>query len=224
METQKKAPRGTRKRDVPLTQEGIYAVALELIDADGVDALTMRKIATALDANPMSLYHHVPNKDAVLRGVARMVGAQFRTATHEGLPWRDRIRQLAEDFRALAHRHPELMIYSFGRPEFIQPEDPFWLGLTAVLEDAGVPQDEIPEVAAPVCAAVMGVLVAEINGALRRWSALPPAAAPESGVGESAEPGPDGGRMFHLALEMIIAGLESRLAAGQAGRGGSDGR
>ncbi|NBM18647.1 DNA primase, partial [Streptomyces sp. GC420] len=42
------------------------AAALRLIDADGVEALTMRKLATALDANPMSLYHHVPNKDALL--------------------------------------------------------------------------------------------------------------------------------------------------------------
>jgi AcrR family transcriptional regulator len=219
MENQKKPPRGTRKRDVPLTQKGICAVALQLIDADGVDALTMRKLATALDANPMSLYHHVPNKDAVLHGVTRMVGAQFCTATHEGLPWQGRVRQLAEDFRTLAHRHPELMIYSLGRPEFIQPEDPFWLELAAVLEDAGVAQDEIAEVAALVCAAVMGVLVAEINGALRQWSALPPAAAPESGEGESAEPDFDGGRMFHLALEMIITGLESRLAAERVTRG-----
>jgi AcrR family transcriptional regulator len=212
METQKKAPRGTRKRDVPLTEEGIYAVALELIDTDGVEALTMRKLATALDANPMSLYHHVPNKEAVLRGVTRMVGAQFRTATHEGLPWQDCVRQLAEDFRSLAHRHPELMSYSFGRPEFIQPEDPFWLGLTAVLEDAGVPQGEIAEVAAPVSAAVIGVLVAEINGALRRWSELPPAPSTSS-ESEAPRPDDDSGRMFHLALEMIITGLESRLAA-----------
>ena len=59
MEKVRKAPRGTRKRDVPLTKDGIYAMALQLIDADGVEALTMRKLATALDANPMSLYHHV---------------------------------------------------------------------------------------------------------------------------------------------------------------------
>jgi AcrR family transcriptional regulator len=205
---------------VPLTQEGIYAVALELIDADGVEALTMRKLATALDANPMSLYHHVPNKDAVLRGVARMVGAQFRTATHEGLPWQDRVRQLAKDFRSLAHRHPELMSYSFGRPDFIQPEDPFWLGLTAVLEDAGVPQEETPQVAAPVSAAMIGVLVAEINGALQQWAILPPATS-SSSDDERAEARPDDSRMFHLALEMIITGLEGRLAVARIDRPGS---
>lgn len=209
METVKR-PRGTRKRDVPLTEAGIYAAALRLIDADGVEALTMRKLATALNANPMSLYHHVPNKEAVLAGVARTIGAQFRTATHEDLSWQDRIRQLAEDFRTLGHRHPELMIYSLGRPEFLQPEDPFWLGLTTILEDAGVPQQDTPQVAACVCAAVIGVLIAEINGALDRWSSLPPATAASDQTLKPAEDAEDG-PLFRVALEMIITGLENRL-------------
>ncbi|MCX5008612.1 TetR family transcriptional regulator [Streptomyces sp. NBC_00638] len=204
---------------MPLTKDGIYDMALRLIDADGVEALTMRKLATALNANPMSLYHHVPNKDAVLQGVARTVGAQFRTATREDAAWQDRIRQLAEDFRTLAHRHPELMTYSFARPDFIQPEDPFWLGLTAVLEDAGVPEAETPQVAAPVCAAVLGVLIAEVNGALHQWSALLPTG---DGDGGRADTGPDDSRMFHLALEMIIAGLNSRLTSERVGRDSSE--
>lgn len=169
----------------------------------------MRKLATALNANPMSLYHHVPNKEAVLAGVARTIGAQFRTATHEDLSWQDRIRQLAEDFRTLANRHPELMIYSFGRPEFLQPEDPFWLGLTTILEDAGVSQQDTPQVAACVCAAVIGVLIAEINGTLDRWASLPPATPP---TGQNLKPAEDAedSPLFSLALEMIIAGLENR--------------
>ncbi|MFF1897436.1 TetR/AcrR family transcriptional regulator [Streptomyces sp. NPDC058206] len=90
----------------------------------------MRKLATALDANPMSLYHHVPNKDAVLRGVAARVGSQCREGQREDIPWQDRMRQLALDFRALAHRHPKLMECSFARADYVQPEDPFWRGLT----------------------------------------------------------------------------------------------
>ena len=106
---------------MPLTEAGIYAAALRLIDADGVEALTMRKLATALDANPMSLYYHVPNKDAVLRGVARMVGAQFRTVTLEDAPWQERIRLLATEFRTLAHSHPRFMGYSFSLPVGLHP-------------------------------------------------------------------------------------------------------
>ncbi|MEU6096975.1 TetR family transcriptional regulator [Streptomyces sp. NPDC047079] len=202
---------------MPLTEAGIYAAALRLIDENGVEALTMRKLATTLDANPMSLYHHVPNKDALLRGVARTVGAQFRTVTPEDAPWQERIRLLAADFRTLAHRHPKLMAYSFGQPDFLQPEDPFWTALTATLDAAGVPQPEISETAALVCAVVVGFLAAELNGALPRWANLQPAAAAADEDGPT-HAGPDMDRMFRLMLDAIVTGLESRLTADRDGQ------
>ncbi|MFI9612095.1 TetR/AcrR family transcriptional regulator [Streptomyces sp. NPDC052023] len=212
MEMQRKAPRGTRKRDVPLTKDGIYAMALQLIDADGVEALTMRKLAAALDANPMSLYHHVPNKDAVLRGVAARVGSQFRAGEREGTPWQERLRRLALDFRALVHRHPKLMAYSFARADYVQPEDPFWRGLTDTLAAAKLPASEIPRVAATLCAVFTGLLLSELTGALQRWTTLPPAPA-----GSDREDAPPPAKdvvdaMFSYALDATIAGLESQIA------------
>ncbi|MFE0450252.1 TetR/AcrR family transcriptional regulator [Streptomyces sp. NPDC058914] len=216
MERAKRASRGTRKRAVPLTEAGICTSALRLIDADGVEALTMRKLAAALDANPMSLYHHVPNKEALLRGVARMVGTRFRTVTLEDAPWEERMRLLATDFRTLAHRHPNFMAYSFSQPDFIQPEDPFWVELTAVLGAAGVPESEIPQVAALVCAVVSGVMIAELNGALHRWSNLQPT-PPASGEDGPTNEGSGEDRMFRLVLDTIISGLESRLGVDHTG-------
>ncbi|MEU6668055.1 TetR family transcriptional regulator [Streptomyces sp. NPDC046727] len=213
---------------MPLTEAGIYAAALRLIDEDGVEALTMRKLATVLDANPMSLYHHVPNKEAVLRGVARMVGAQFRTVTLEDAPWQERIRLLAMDFRTLAHRHPELMAYSFShQPDFIQPDDPFWTALTAIVAAAGVSPSEVPEIAALMVSVVVGVLSSELNGSLRQWASLKPP-GPDVGDGgptdagpglrEAGPEGPDPDRMFRLVMDTLIAGLESRLTAGRDGQ------
>ncbi|AVH61304.1 TetR/AcrR family transcriptional regulator [Streptomyces dengpaensis] len=218
MKKVKRPPRGTRRRDVPLTEARICAAALRLIDADGVEALTMRKLATALDANPMSLYHHVPNRDALLRGAVRMVGAQFRTVTLEDAPWQERIRLLATDFRTLAHRHPNLMAYSFSQPDFIQPEDPFWAALIATLDVPGVPRSEIRQVAALMCAVVIGVLIAELNGSLHQWSSLDPT-APAAGEDGPPDAGPDEERMFRLVLDTIITGLESRLTADDDGQG-----
>ncbi|MER7915959.1 MULTISPECIES: helix-turn-helix domain-containing protein [unclassified Streptomyces] len=219
--------RGTRKRDVPLTEAGIYAAALRLIDAEGVEALTMRKLATALDANPMSLYYHVPNKEAVMRGVTRMVGAQFRTVTPEGASWQERTRLLAADLRSLAHRHPRLMAYSFTRqPDFIQADDPFWTALTAIVEAAGVPRSEVPELAALMVAVVVGVLAAELNGSLHRWATLESSPAndgeEEDGLtvpdsADVAPEGPDQDRMFRLLTDTLIMGLEGRLTAERDG-------
>ncbi|MGW6755001.1 TetR/AcrR family transcriptional regulator [Streptomyces sp. NPDC055817] len=214
MGKERRAPRGTRRRDVPLTEAGIYAAVLRLIDADGVEALTMRKLATSLDANPMSLYHHVPNKDALLHGVARMVGTQFRTVTLEGAPWQERIRLLATDFRTLAHRHPNLMAHSFSHQAgFIQSDDPFWVALAAILDAAGVPHPELPQIAALICAVITGVLTAELNGALHQWSSLKPPTVAEDGF---THPGHDENRIFRLGLDAIITSLESRLTAGGA--------
>ncbi|MCL6673584.1 TetR/AcrR family transcriptional regulator [Streptomyces panaciradicis] len=206
---------------MPLTEAGIYAAALRLIDEDGVEALTMRKLATALDANPMSLYHHVPNKEAVLRGVTRMVGAQFRTVTLEDAPWQERIRLLATDFRTLAHRHPKLMAYSFSnQPDFIQPDDPFWTALTAIVAAAGVPRSEVPQTAALMVAVVIGVLAAELNGSLHQWANLKPpgpdpeedgAADAQSCVADAPPEGPDQDHMFRLVMDTLITGLESQL-------------
>jgi AcrR family transcriptional regulator len=218
----RRAPRGTRKRDVPLTEAGIYAAALRLIDEDGVEALTMRRLATVLDANPMSLYHHVPNKEAVLRGVTRTVGAQFRTVTLEHAPWQERIRLLATDFRTLAHRHPKLMAYSFShQPDFIQPDDPFWAALTAVVAAAGVPESEIAEVAALTVAVVVGVLTAELNGSLHQWASLmaPGLAGGEEGPTDAVPSRAAQDRRFHLVMDTLIAGLESRLATERQCRG-----
>ncbi|GHE15832.1 TetR/AcrR family transcriptional regulator [Streptomyces alanosinicus] len=206
---------------MPLTEAGIYAAALRLIDADGVEALTMRKLATELDANPMSLYHHVPNKEAVLCGVARMVGARFRTVTLQDAPWQERIRLLATDFRTLAHRHPKLMAYSFSQPDFIQPDDPFWTALTAIVAAAGVSQSEVPEIAALMVAVVVGVLSAELNGSLQQWASLkPPGVAADTGEATVADrPGPDRDHMFRLVMDTLITGLEGRFAAGRSGQG-----
>ena len=199
---------------MPLTEAGIYAAALRLIDEDGVEALTMRKLATVLDANPMSLYYHVSNKDALLRGVARMVGAEFRTVTLEDAPWQERIRLLATDFRTLAHRHPKLMAYTFShQPDFVHPDDPFWTALIAIVAAAGVPYSQTPEIAALIVAVVVGILAAELNGALHQWSSLKP--SDPAGEDWPTDAGPHTDRMFRLMLDTLLAGLESRLTAGQ---------
>ena len=60
-----------------ITREAVLAAALEIIDRDGTDALSMRRLARALDRDPMILYRHAPNKAALLDGVAETVLAQL---------------------------------------------------------------------------------------------------------------------------------------------------
>jgi AcrR family transcriptional regulator len=62
----------------------VLAAALEIIDRDGADALSMRRLARALDRDPMILYRHAPNKAALLDGVAETVLARLTRAGFSG--------------------------------------------------------------------------------------------------------------------------------------------
>ena len=95
-------------RREPLTPERIVEAARELADAEGLGALTMRRVAAELDVEAMSLYHHVPNKDALLDGLVAAVMDEVRAAVDEsGLTdWHAALRARCLTARDVMVRHP----------------------------------------------------------------------------------------------------------------------
>ena len=89
----------------PLTRERILQVGLRLIDQQGLEAFTMRKLAQELGVDPMSLYRHFENKDALLDGVADMLWGEVELPGSE-IGWEALLRSFATSLRALAHAHP----------------------------------------------------------------------------------------------------------------------
>jgi AcrR family transcriptional regulator len=88
-----------------LTRESVLAAAVQLADAAGVEALTMRKLADKLGVEAMSIYHHVPNKEAILTGLVDNVFAEIELpTTAEG--WRVSMRTRALSARDVLVRHP----------------------------------------------------------------------------------------------------------------------
>jgi AcrR family transcriptional regulator len=89
----------------PLTRERVLRAAIELADAEGVDALTMRRLGQALGVEAMSLYNHVASKDDILAAIVDVLVAEIPLGT--GRPdWRAALRQQALAARALFARHP----------------------------------------------------------------------------------------------------------------------
>lgn len=86
--------------------------AVEIADADGVEAVTMRRLARALDAEAMSLYHHVKNKDDVLDGVVDLIAGEINEAVERiGAPaaggaWKQAARARILTARSIFLRHP----------------------------------------------------------------------------------------------------------------------
>jgi AcrR family transcriptional regulator len=105
-------PRGG---DGKITRELVFATALELIDRDGADALSMRRLGAALDRDPMILYRHAPGKAALLDGVVETVLAQLKVDPSDP-DWTAQLRGVARDYRALALAHPHVVPLLVTRP------------------------------------------------------------------------------------------------------------
>jgi AcrR family transcriptional regulator len=101
--------------DGKITRDVVLATALAIIDSAGAEALTMRRLAAALDRDPMVVYRHAPNKAALLDGVAEIVLAQLRVDSADP-DWAGQLRTVARDFRQLALTHPHVVPLLVTRP------------------------------------------------------------------------------------------------------------
>ncbi len=102
-------------RDGKITRDLVLATALQIIDRDGADGLSMRRLARALDRDPMILYRHAPGKAALLDGVAETVLAQLKVDPADP-DWAGQLRAVARDYRALALAHPHVVPLLVTRP------------------------------------------------------------------------------------------------------------
>ena len=91
-----------------LSAEAILRGAMDLVDAEGLDALTMRRLATELGVATMSLYGHVPTKEDLLLGVVNMVTAEIELPAPGTPPW-EALRMVTREFRRVALGHPNLV-------------------------------------------------------------------------------------------------------------------
>ena len=104
-------------RPPALTREQVLTTALEIIDEGGVEALTMRRLGQALDRNPMGIYRHAADKDALLDLVVEHVVSELvvsrepgRDEHAEGEPdWEAALRCTAHGFRRIALAHPHVV-------------------------------------------------------------------------------------------------------------------
>jgi len=105
-----------------LTRDAIVDTAIALADTEGIDALSMRRIADRLGVGAMSLYRHVANKDELLAAMTDEVSRlnPYPDPAGRDWTWRDRVRIAAEIDWALYQHHPWVILafatprYSFG--------------------------------------------------------------------------------------------------------------
>ncbi|SEH02753.1 DNA-binding transcriptional regulator, AcrR family [Nonomuraea solani] len=89
-----------------LTAQAIAERALEIGDAEGLDAVTIRRLATDLGVTPMALYWHYKNKDLLLVGMADHLIGGFVPEPADERPWQAQLRDLAEGLIRALRTHP----------------------------------------------------------------------------------------------------------------------
>jgi AcrR family transcriptional regulator len=99
----------------PLSRDRVLQTALAIIDQDGVEGLSMRRLGRALGRDPMALYRYAAGKPALLNGVAELVLDELTVDTQDD-DWVEQLRKVARDFRRLALAHPKVVPVLVTRP------------------------------------------------------------------------------------------------------------
>lgn len=111
-----RAPRPSRPGRPRLSREAIVAAAVEVIERDGEQAVSMRRVASELGTAAMSLYTYVPSKAALLDAVAEYILERMELPDNPDPDWSDQVRALVRSFRDCARRYPNSMGVVVTRP------------------------------------------------------------------------------------------------------------
>ncbi|MFJ2844311.1 TetR/AcrR family transcriptional regulator [Streptomyces griseofuscus] len=209
----------------PLNRERIVRAAIRLADADGLEAVSLRKVATALGIGPMRLYSYIASKEELLD---LMVDAAYAEIRPVGDGWREVLRSLAESTRQAAHEHEWLADLLGGRPQL----GPHALanGEAVVARLDGVDLDDVMPMVAAVNAYVIGAVRREIAARRaerasgmdeRRWqAALGPYLERAFATGRFPALATvvrdaahlDADHTFRMGLDFLLDGIEARVA------------
>lgn len=199
--------RRTRGHSVGLTRAAVLRAALALADREGLKALSMRRLGAELDVEAMTIYHHVPNKDALLDGLVEQLVATIAPPVFE-TPWRDGIRRYALDLRAALLAHPNLVPLIASRPAITAQNLQVMETALEGLRSAGLAPADALDVIYAVTGFVVGQLVTAAEGdPVDQLAPLDLSGFPL--LAEAAKGPRDAEARFVFALDALVSGLGS---------------
>lgn len=209
---------------IPLTRDRIIRSALGLARHEGLAGVSMRKLAQELGVEAMSLYHHVPNKRALLILMAERSLASLRPADPT-LPWTARLVTLLDDIFRAGVENPAMISVLAGQeldPSQIEASEISGLMLIEsvlqILAESGLDVPQRVHVYNSLINLVHGFVLARTQGPVRplpkeaeaarrhrpigRWDEFPALAEVPAGLDDS-DPGAD----LHFSLEVFVGAL-----------------
>ena len=207
----------------PLTRDRVADAALARIDEDGLEALSMRKLGADLGVEAMSLYNHVKNKDALLDAVGDALTRKVLDYFHadpssRDEDWQARSRAMARAWWNVGHDHPKAFSLIADRPVSGLAGIEMLAACMRLFTDAGFSLEAAVEAFQSASAWVIGVVTQEINmmTALNAGEGFADHEVPPElsalidfkriCLGTAPE------HRFEVGLEVLLAGIEARLA------------
>ncbi|WP_158881133.1 TetR/AcrR family transcriptional regulator C-terminal domain-containing protein [Amycolatopsis anabasis] len=192
-----------------LTRERVLDAALDFVDEHGIAALSMRKLGAALDVEAMTLYHYVPNKDALLDALVDRV-VEPVAVPEPGDGWRTWLGGLARGLRTRMLEHPALLPLMATRPVRGREATARVETALGVLCAAGFDPPRALDTFNAVMTFVLGHTLAEAG----RTPGHEESDVDSTGhlaefpiLAEALRTGPRHEERFELALEALLAGL-----------------
>ncbi len=218
----KPAARTSQER-APLSRERVLSAAVTVADEGGITGLTIRSLAQELGVKPMSVYHHVANKDEILDGIVDIVFSEIELPSTDG-EWLSEIRNRAGSARQVLRRHP----WAIGLLESRTSPGPATLrhhnANIGVLRGAGFSVEMAAHAYALIDSFVYGFALQEATLSFED-STVAEVAAPMMELFDTGEyphlmelttefvlqPGYDFGNEFEFGLTLILDGLSRSL-------------
>lgn len=215
-------PETTAPSRTTLTRARVLRDAVALADDIGMDGFTIRKLATALDVGPMTIYHHVPNKEAIIDGMVDLVFSEIELPPTD-TDWKAGMRHRARSARAVLARHPWATPLMESRttpgPATLRHHD----AVIGCLRNGGLSIETTAHAYALVDSYIYGFALQETNMPATAGDDMADVATAITGdlpVGEyphlmelTAEhvlqPGYDFGAEFQYGLDLILDGLDA---------------
>jgi AcrR family transcriptional regulator len=219
-----------------LSVERIVRAAIEVADAEGLAALSMRRVADRLGVGTMSLYRYVPGKDELLDLMQDTVVADSLQDDPAPAGWRERLESMARGEWKLFHQHPWMLLITQRHPVMGPNEARAFESLLAALSTLGLTESEMVGVITLVDSYVRGIAryMVDAMEAERRtgvtteqWWAAQGEALGElmterefpliTRVGEAGVWEESGEIGFEFGLQRVLDGLDAFLRARAAG-------
>ena len=201
-----------------LSAEKITLSALELLDREGLAALSIRRLAAELKVSPKSLYHYFPTKEDLLQEAYTTILKELDVPKLGSETWQEGFKRLAKSLRQTMRRHSGFVSYYLHGRRVSTAELDIYEALYQLLRRAGVPHHIVTQYGSVLVLFLVGFCLAELNGNFapevfhrrKAFAQAQPERFPMALSLRMPDSAQDSEDFFQIALDIMLAGITAQ--------------